>query len=50
MENGLNNFYMNTKSQKFSRIVPIKNHLIDLIDSNQKIKRLETLLRTLTLN
>lgn len=46
MENGLNNFYMNTKSQKFSRIVPIKNHLIDLIDSNQKIKRLSRYMTT----
>lgn len=38
--NGLDNKYMGTRSQKLSRIVPIKNYIIDKIDSSQEIKRL----------
>lgn len=40
MEHGMNNKYLDTKSQKLSRIVPIKNLIIDKIDENQNIKRL----------
>ena len=38
--NALNNRYMGTRSQKFWRIVPIKNYIIDALDSSQEIKRL----------
>lgn len=40
MYSPLNNRHMETKSQKLSRIVPIKNYIVDKIDENQNIKRL----------
>ena len=36
----LNNHYLNTKSQKQYRVSPLKNYIVDKIDSNQNIKRL----------
>lgn len=38
--NAFNNRYMGTKSQKLRRITPIKNYIIDAIDSSQNIHRL----------
>lgn len=36
----LNNYYLNTNSQKLYRVSPVKNYIIDKIDNNQRIKRL----------
>lgn len=35
-----NNKFMGKKSAKLRRIVPLKNHMMDLIDNSQKVKRL----------
>ena len=42
----LNDYYLNTSSQKLYRVSPIKNYIIDKIDNNQKIKRLSRYLTT----
>lgn len=38
--NSLNNKRLGTRTQKIWRIVPIKNYIIDALDSSQEIKRL----------